>query len=558
MPAETSGMPPKTQFPKPRTKYSQDTARGKNAWKFFEYWQSLKPAHAELCETWWYRCWPEIDVKIVQPDIDSVSIQMIAGPCPFKEPQGYEQFLHEAGWAGAGDYRVDLVETGVPGCIARAYISIRDQLDSYPPKLDYRTVLVDAPANAYYVQWCGRNNIALPKSTKRASLVEGGEEFQMGSMVGDAFKTLAESNSKLTERSIEQAERLAEARIEALEPEPSNVRDTAISESIGLVTHTAKQMVEMVTQHSGKQYDPVELLKTTAEVLGNNKGDSGESGMNQTLTLFIGTIEKSNDRTMAILDKQNDTLRTILTARQDSGGVPNAPQKTLLEQMKEAREMMDLFGFKRGGGGETSIAPAAAPQQSWFNESTAPIVMLGFQTGMVLLSNMVYNWSCAKFRNPGQEPVEPGAAMRQASQMTVQMQQQNGAAPSAAPNPQEEHKAQMQAFIEEFTQPFIAHFFDATDATGYGLAHFLQSDGTMKGFTPAGRQNYMALRDKIGRKQFDLLVRGHTPLWSKVQGEPQRYQKFLDEFFGYDQWAADRAAKAKAAAAPEPETTSVS
>jgi len=69
------------------------------------------------------------------------------------------------------------------------------------------------------------------------------------------------------------------------------------------------------------------------------------------------------------------------------------------------------------------------------------------------------------------------------------------------------------------------------------------SDGTGSNIdSPEGRKKYVAVRDRLGRATFDQLIREHERLWPMLQGMPEQYNKFLDDFFGYDAWKKEQEA----------------
>ena len=552
-----------TQFPKPPFSQVRDTDRGRNAHKLFTYWMNLGKEPlvngqagekmTEVAEIRIYRCWPVIDLFKVDPGRKNIVFEFVYGPCPFKDPHAYPEFFLKK--FGAGDWKVVLLEAGVAGPVMQAVFRARgmegatEDLDAYPPKLDYRT-LVNCDENTSYINWRSRNGLPLPWDETLDEFGEvsempmsvtsgpGGGGGGMGTVVGDAIRTLAESNGRLTDRAIESSEKLMDAKLENVTARLNNNEEPSASaiaqnESIKLVTDTARSMVNMVTENSGKQYDPVELLRTTAEILGPKKGDDGMAGLDRILNI----VQASNDRVIEMYSKQAQLMETLVMKRNGEGsygpGVQSTEKpKTFSEQLNEFRSTADTLGFARPGASAVGAAAvAAAPDKpSWFNEHTAPIVIMGFQTVMVLVANIVHNWAAVKFK--AGQPVKPEDALAQAQNVMNQQQAQPADSP-AAHDPAAEERAGWQTFIEEFTGPFINHLF-TEGCNGYTLALFLQSDGTMAAMTQNGRKNYMALKNRLGPQGFETLCRGHQPLWSKCGGHPH-VRRFIQEFMNFDE-----------------------
>jgi hypothetical protein len=592
MPSEIPATPPAaviparskkavTQFPAPKFTLVRDTDRGRNAHKLFKYWMELgalplpngQPDEklVEVAEIRVYRCWPVIDLYVIDPQRKNIVFEFMNGACPFKDPFAYpEYFLKHF---GAGDWKIVLLETGVAGPVMQALFKARgmegaaEDLDAYPPKLDWRTI-TNCDENRSYINWRSRNGLPLPWE---ATTDEEGEIMALGlngaptggnsSAVGDALRTVVESHTKLSERAVENAERIADARIAAVEHEGPSPVTVATNESIRLVTDTAKSMIDMVTSNSGKQYDPVEMLKATADIMEkNNNSDRGNSNL-AGIDRILDAMEKSNARVISMYESQAQLMEKLVLAKNGDGsfgpGVVPEKQKSFSEQAKEFQTIAEVMGWSRAGQAAQAAATQAAPSgPSWFNETTAPIIVMGFQTVMVVAANIVYNWAAVKFK--AGEPESPASALAKTQQALNNQNAMPGAAANPTADPQADAAAQERAgwtaFIDEFTGPFIAHLFVDPPAVprGYTLAHFLQSDGTMAAMTANGRKNYLQLKSRLKLEGFEMLCRGHQPLWSKVGGHPN-IRQFIREFMTYDEYQEKLRADAAKAAQPASE-----
>ena len=557
----------KTQFPEPPFRLVKD-AKGKNCWKFFEYWKNLAPDLSSVCEVRVYRCWPEIDLYVLDPKRHNIVFDFLHGACPLIDPNGYPEFFLQR--YGAGDWKLVLQETGVAGAIMTAIFPNRGlgggtDLDTYPPKLDYRTVK-RVKENEDFIAWAQRNGKSLPWDGEAES---EGEDFMpvtaagapapatgSQSAIGEVFKSMAQAHTDMAKAAIEGAKDSAEIRVRLAESRGPDPQAVATSEAIKLVTATADRMVKMVTDHAGQQYNPMDMLDRAAKILRPEGGDGAAAGTNGMMTLVLNAINASNDRVMKIYEDQNKVMRDMITLQRNpdgSHGPAVVPQKSFIEQAEDYKRIADLFGWSKGAQSNavsTHLEPPQPAAPSWFNETTAPIIIMGFQTCMVLVANIVHNYAATKIK--GMEPQSPGQAVAEANRMMQQSGQGGGGTGAAATAESDQERRDKetkgwQNFITQIEKPFLDHFFQA-DAKGYTLAAFVMSDGTMREVTENGRANYVAVRN-LGAAKFKLYLAGHAPIWSKIQGMPSQVDRFLQEFMDYDKWAAIEAEKMKRAGA---------
>jgi len=541
-------------FPAPQSREARDDQRAKTGIKFFEYWKSLSD-HADnaLLEVWVYRLWPRTDEKLVNPNTNSYAIEVLTGPMPFDRPADYETWMRDK-W-GCGDYKFMLNQTGAKGPMMELLgCSNRQDKENYPPKLDINTVIPHLTQNEEYYKFCRLNGIELPWEAKR----EVDDMAGTGSVITDALKAstdavLGMAKDRVDDANVrvEMAQELAEARVAAAHDRGPDAQTIAATRAIDMVAETAQTMVKMVADNSGKQYNAVEIIKATAEMMGNSsKGD--DSGMMNTV---LQIVEKGHDRQLALMDSHNKFMTDVL-AKIGNGTVTAAaapPQKTFIEQAEEYRRIAELFGWSKGPGAGAVQQVAAPPpppeKESWLNETTLPLVVAGAQTVLILLANITHNIVVAKVQPPGMVPVSPADALKQAQGAGVQ-------GPDPAP---QQHQASSQAdqdrqgwtkFVQSIEEPFLTHFL-TRDAKGYTLAHFILCEGG-EGPTEQGRAHYDAIKSRLGKKNFDLLVRGNDEIWSRVKGMPGPYKKFVDEFFAFDEFvaAAQQQAQATAPAGP--------
>jgi hypothetical protein len=44
----------------------------------------------------------------------------------------------------------------------------------------------------------------------------------------------------------------------------------------------------------------------------------------------------------------------------------------------------------------------------------------------------------------------------------------------------------------------------------------------------------MRIKEQLKPQDFDMLIRSDPDMWPQLQGTPQHYQQFLEEFYTYD------------------------
>jgi len=550
------------EIARPRFRTVQDTEKGRNVGKFFDFWRKIPPEHTELVEVRIYRRYPICDIKKVHPGRNRVDWEMFEGPINRAtltysvvrdtgetvdfDVEDYEQLFNER--YGSGQWRLLLNEKGVSNNLMEAIFDCGD-LNTFPPKLDYHMVIPDHPKNEGYVSWLQNQNIPLPWTTKPK---DEGEEDDMAA--NEALKTVADALVRQSEKNMEMTEKVADARVEAAEalsqqPDQDMVAENA---SIKLVCDTAQRtndmMAQMVEKHAGKQYDPVEMLEATGRIYERMRGPGGDSstgGLTDIVKLTIESQKESFAAQMAARDREVDLLKSLvlgkggdgspITALATRAAEPEQP-KSFAEQLKELRTMSELMGWTNGGRSKRddddgSEKPVEKSIWLVLAENAAPI-MTGLTTLGFLTANVIYN-SRLKPEEKAVSPQEALQKMQPTAAPASQQQPQSGST-QAAPGP----LGEWGMFLQQIEQPFLQHFYDTPKSNGYTLAYFIQTDGGGAAITPTGRQTYMVLKERLGVKGLDLLIKNYQPIWSKVQGTPQQYEKFLKELFTYDEWQA--------------------
>lgn len=549
----------RSTFPKPRFAKVQDKGAKQNCVKFFEYWREIggtpdKPhARAELIEVRIYRHWPVVNLKLGEPTRRDTVWEMITGACPFDPSKYIQGFLERF---NSGEWHVCLNETGVHGAIMECYFSAID-LDHYPPKVDLTTVLTGVEKNRDYLRWLAVNNIKTPWDNPQS----GEEEDDMANS-SDALRVVSDALVRTTEATVNATHEAADAKIEAAEARTQaserrgpSAHDQAESAAIGLVVKTAEKMMDSVSAHAGQQYDPLQMMKGAVELMQSTSNSDG------TVKLVIDMMKESNQRQLETLQMQFEFLKTTFEASQRntamapmSAGMVQAPADpfaALASNVESLTRLATALGFSRPGQNAAPAenvyqAPPEPPSKGMGQlivENIVPILSI-----MALAANILYNMKAKD--GAAQSPEEALKKATSDPMLAGLAQQAAGGMPGAAPpaahpaaQPSGDPLAAWQTFILQLQKPFIAHFF-GQDYSGYTLAEFVMSNGSGGPTNEVGRENYVAVRDQLGRAGLDKLIRENFEIWSKVQGSPQRYEQFMTEFFGYDDWSRSQEAAA--------------
>lgn len=539
-----------SRLPPPRFKMVQDTGSGKNAYKFFQYWRAIQVELHEFVAVKVYRLWPVINLKANNPGRKTITWEVIEGECPFTA-EGYIQEALER-W-GSGGWSMILNEAGISGSIMECRFESID-MDAFPPKIDLKTLVVGAFQNKWYIDWLKQNRIPLPWEKGEG---ESEEEGMTG--VSEALKVMVEHGQRMADKNVEMAEQVADAKIAAFEnqrPAEPEEGEHATRESIRVIADGAREAISMVKEASGKQYDAVEIITAVGGLLKSDGTAAAAAGSNskdfiEITKLLLETQAKGYEAQIGGLKDTLDTIKTMLLSRDPAvaatGVVPAAP-KSLIDQMKEAREIADFFGGGIGNGNgnghdrdrdDEPTRVERPPEKSLASSIAENLPAIG----MILMAgaNIFYNMKL----KPGEAPQNPAEALKQSPLA--------GAVPGAAPAgaAPADAKAQWMQVVAQIRGPFLAHFFSTENlpvgrdlsykASGYTLAYFICTDGTGARITDAGRRFYMAIAEQLGPRGLDQLIRQDHEIWSKIQGMPQRYVQFMSEFFTYDTWLQNEA-----------------
>jgi hypothetical protein len=196
MPSSYQKKNPASSFPAPKYFRVFDNPTRKNAILFFKYWAKLPPEKAELARVKVYRTWPRIDLGLVEPELKSYSWDVIDGPIPF-DPNDYQNWFLEH--YSSGNWLCQMYELRArPDSeikVTECFFEAQD-LDEYPPRVDYDTVLWDDPDNEPYERYLREHNIRIPGQGTRGSAAVRANAMAMN-ILCEALKSVVEQNRKL-------------------------------------------------------------------------------------------------------------------------------------------------------------------------------------------------------------------------------------------------------------------------------------------------------------------------------------------------------------------------
>lgn len=518
-------------FPAPKVAKVFDKPGKKNAVLFFRYWKSIPEEKHDLIEVKLYRTWPQVNLKITEPNRKDVTWDIIEGKIPF-EPEEYQIYFLEKYFSG--EWQVILNEKGVKGKIMEAFFDATD-MEKYPPRVDLRTVLWDKTANRQYQRWCEQNRIAIPG--QEGVEYQEAQEMNAGmNMAGEAMKTLAEQNKDALTENRELIREVFETKLEA--QKPSGDSASVVSSTVQMLTGANKAAVDIVKEAAPKAYDPLPMMK---EVFTMAKANDNSSVMMQ---MFITSMEKQNQ---AMVKMHEDTLAYMKTRDTQTALVPQRSAIDLLiEEAPKLEAVKNLFGWGSSRRHEETPVPLPEPRSMWLEKLVEKPENLQFiMGGLALISNMI-----ATIWGKGGKPPEEVLA----NAGVVPSVNGNGNQPvktETPPEPRQPTQAELNQMFLEFIEPvFLEHFFDnqKRGLNGGTFARAMLSivqtpDGTQWAagpITPVGQQQYGLI--KSDPKGFDRLLRSYSPIWGQVSAyavqradskEAPKYFQFLTDFCNY-------------------------
>ena len=557
----TGGLdfPDNSTFLPPPNRLVQDLpGKKRNCVKLFEYWKvcagtvSEPTEKADLVEVRFYVHTPVVEPKLVDPLCKTRFHHLVTGPMWFEDPEDY--FTEVSKRFGWGKWYVCINEANIHGHLMAARFESELNWDLYPPQIDLRMLVRTASENQDFIRWLNRTSARTPWSNPT-------DEDDEDEMASEATKTLADAVTNMAETAVRSVQEASEAKMEAvearLEASEGNGRApmvdaAAATESIKLVSATATaaneaafrfadKMTDMVTKNSGSQFDPIRLMESAASLMRPQNNEDGS------VKMLVEAMKDTNARMVEMQGKQLQFMETVVNKQQHAEGTgPLSGFDSMLENAEKMKRAAELFGWSRPSAttDREPAPPAAPPGKSLLDsisENIVPVCTM-ITTVFALGANIIHN-----MRSKPGEAENPAAALQkaQANNPALQYQQQTQ---QPGPQPVQQDPRTVWKQMMDYIAPTLeTHIFQA-DLNGFTFAEWVMCEGTgALNPTPEGRRKYVAIREQLGRPQFEQLIKEHNGLWSKLQGMPAMVSQFLDEFFGFDEWQASQQQEGAAA-----------
>lgn len=499
----------KSVLPLPSRPTFKQNEKMKEGVKFFEYWQDLSPELAQLARVRVYRMKPPIDLTKIGQKVKS--IQVWEGAIPFKADE-YEKEFYEATWAGGGDYRCAIEEIGLSGVACEVFFSLSDW-DTYPPKVPDAALMVESNAGKEYVAWRARRGepvVGVDLETERGeedfmTTGPGGNTTTAAAVVTGVIDVLKDTVNHAREDAKD--EKLQRLQAEAKTDKPSSGIDSvtlAASEGIRLMGDVTREAMK-----NSNAPDPVEMFKSFAALIPPPPDPAPMFNM------LMSVMKESNERIASMQSSQIENLRNELNSiRSSSTALATQQPKSVSDQLREMKESAELLGYSRTGD-RASAAPAKSTFEEW-----GPIIQMGLQIFSPLLGALT-----AKLSGVNGTP-------------SVASPPLNGVPnPPQAP-PLEPENPQLR-FLKTIEPSFMSHLM-TPDCNGFTFAAHVLSAGTGGMETVQGRASYNWIKQNYGTRPdrtvgLDALIRTYEPMWNLIEKDLPKYQKFLTEFFNYDE-----------------------
>jgi hypothetical protein len=556
----------KSLFPTPQFKRVFDTDRSKKAIVFFEYWSKLPPDKIELCRVKIFRTWPQIDVRLVDPDKKDISVDAFDGAIPF-EYSDYVHFFLERYSSGSWNCQLyDISTEGGPEKVIECFFDAQDLYskkengeDKYPVRVDLRTVQWGKTHNRNFEEYLRARNIPIPG--QEGAEYQEAQEMNAGiTATTELAKSAMERSDRLAEEKAELVQQVVESKIEAINAKiDKKTEEPTGTPAMKMIQEAASASIEIVKQQglgAAKLYDPVAMLTQGIDLA---KANAGGNNMDM-IKMVIDLSRDQHTQTMSYLRERDEKA-----AQAAALAAQNAPQPQkggidlLIEEAPKLEALKNLFGWG-GRRHDEAPPPAPEPKSQWLEKLVEKPENLQMVMGIfALASNMV-----ATLFGRGKPPEEviQQTLSNPAGTAGTSVTPTAPGAPQPAPAPVDKKPSQAelnQMFLEFIEPMFLEHFFDGHEL-GLNGASFAKSlcsivqtpEGTQwanGAETPVGRQQFELIRAG-GQRAFDNLLRSYSPIWSQVAAfavqpkdskEPPKYFQFLNEFFSYDLRTAQRA-----------------
>lgn len=409
---------------------------------------------------------------------------------------------------GCGKYGCYVNETNLPPLmgsktICRIYnIKTRWDLENFPPVMDPADVDEAAEENGSYIQWLRARGIKSP-----SQLQQGQDEMAISEKMIDVL--------------IGQAQRANTPVPPPRETPSERLNGEAASAAIGLF----RTQAENILKSQSNQTDPTAIIQGYVTLAQTMKGnDDGSKALTESL---LRQIEAERARNATLMDRLLD-----IRLAPPAATTPQQQPKSLMDQLREMKDMKELLSDFMGMGGQ---AEAAADKPTSVKEmmimkaiENAPNIL---SAGSAIIGQLIQGATAVTAISKGQ-PIPESAKPAE-----VAAAAQPAATPLTLPAGWEEAKVRryFQAFGVVGT-PLVDHFKRAVadnsepPENGYTFAEwFINGFGEVPAYTSIVSDCKNA-DSAVDLEPLMTVIKQYPPIWGQVATVETEFRQFLAEF----------------------------
>lgn len=503
-----------TDIPNPPfTRYAHDHKNpNQRTTKLWRWVDELPEWSKPLLETYIYREWP---VLTKPPKLDGEGNKIP----PFEQEPGYvakafhpelpdsdQAFIDR--W-GAGDYMFYLKFNPVGGkrrTLCQGWVKGTHDFRTYPPVDDRIDDVANLdlfdPGNGSYIKW-------LKSQGKIKDEDKDEREKEEMSAQAEVLGKVIEQNTKLIERTLDAAERRNEP---AAPVAPAAVPGQETETMLGIF----ERLQALIGANKTGSDVPALMQSAIAMAQAISKANDPAPYMERIQKLETEIRQRESEQRAKELSDITEQLRDLKA----SGGAPlqTVPTKSLVEQIKDAREMLDQLGM--GDDGPTRNGS----KMPWWAETFLPLVEKSLP--------QILNLGMAALMPRAQPQPTPAAVPlhQHPQQQPVPQQQIPGpqlVQQPPAPQAQPQADPQQQAILEILTA--IAGPVVSSIANGEGGDDFADQF-----ITEHGQRGYRMISQFSAEEITQTLYGFPLTAGNMAQFPRDRVLKFTEEFKSYD------------------------
>jgi hypothetical protein len=510
--------------------------------QFVKYWLELVPEHRTRVTVHVYRHWPVIDRKKVDEKANT-SIEVFPGENPpFEAARDWEDTLLRL--YGSGDYMFWLNEMGKTVC--KGFARPRRDMENYPPLVELSELVDDDPTNKSYVDYLRKRNLYTP-----AMLNAKQTEEDMAT--NEALQSAIQSANEMAHLAVSTS---ARQNVPVPPANQDRLIETLVKPMMSMMEKSTEQAVAMVKQQNSGS-DPLAVVEMVLKMQAQNSVTAAQSS-------------KPLEIMLQQMATQNAALLERLLNKEAAASTP-PPQKTVLEQLRELKEMKELLRDDDGdndGDGHKSKNNGAGIG-GMIIEALPALTNLGLglwgQFNQTLAyTAMIKNGQTPQAALPQQQPnAAPQTTTTQSPDPAGTMPPQTNGAPPPAPsgpplNPEtglpytEAETENLRALAAQYAplhpvieamRPTIVECIANPDKDGYDVAEwFLEQHG---------RAFYNQIKIQATTEKLYDAMRSYAPLWSQIGQRAEDVKELARQFLHFDEDEIDEVGTGDEGVKPE-------